>query len=153
MKRNLAAFAAHGAPSMPFPEEGDHAEPDGDEGAGVGAGGRDGDEEGDVEVAARVGAAVEAGEVDEDLVALMADFDAGEEEEIAPPWVGDADLWVRAVAAVDPMNEGNERWRDPWLVVAHVYREIGGGTIASGEDEDEEEVEEEPPGDLDGEPE
>ena len=92
-------------------EDGDSGEDDADE---------------DVKIARLVveeGKRVNDGKEDGQLKRLMADFDP---EENPPAWVRDEEKWDRARDAVDPDGEGGEKYDEPWAVVAHVYKRMGG---------------------------
>jgi len=67
---------------------------------------------------------VEAGEVDPELMQLMASFDPANNP---PEWVADEDTWERAKEAVDPEGKG-AAYDNPWAVVAHTYKAMGGST-------------------------
>lgn len=96
----------------------DHEEPDGDEPPGDDE--DDASSEDDDEVVEQVAEAMAAGDRDPQLEELMAGF---EPDGPPPAWAQDRDVWDRAVAAVDPDNGGRD---EPWLLVAHVYAELGG---------------------------
>lgn len=65
---------------------------------------------------------------DPELMDMLADFDpAGG----APPaGVVDAAKWAKAQMAVDPDGAGSQ-YADPWAVVAHVYKRMGGKVKAA----------------------
>lgn len=100
----------------------DHEEPDEDDAGGPPDGDEDdeGAPEDDEEVVEQVAEAMAAGDRDPQLEELMAGF---EPDGPPPAWAQDRDVWDRAVAAVDPDNGGRD---EPWLLVAHVYAELGG---------------------------
>jgi len=75
------------------------------------------------------GKRVNDGKHDGQLKKLMAGFDP---EENPPAWVGDEAKWDRAKEAVDPEGDGEEKYDDPWAVVAHVYKRMGGKIKGGG---------------------
>jgi hypothetical protein len=84
---------------------------------------------------------LEEGECDDDVMMLMADFDPDE----MPEWVLDEDIWKKASEIVDPEGEGAE-YADPYSVIAHLYKKMGGkfeGLEEYEESDDEMEEEEE----------
>lgn len=95
-------------------EEDDAPLAEGDEG--------DQDESADIAIANEVGLKVIDGDVDDDVVALMADYQEGDK----PAWAVDGDIWERALVAVDPDGEGADSYDEPYLVVAHTYAALGG---------------------------
>jgi hypothetical protein len=68
-------------------------------------------------------AAMEDGNIDSELIDLMTNFDP---ENNPPEWVTSKKTWERAKRAVDPNGKG-AKYSEPWAVVAHVYRKMGGG--------------------------
>jgi len=78
----------------------------------------------DADIAREVGAKVQDGEVDAHLMKLMDDFDP---KHNPPSWVADEDIWERAKEAVDPEGKGADEYDEPFAVVAHVYKQMGGG--------------------------
>lgn len=77
----------------------------------------------DQELAEQVGKELEAGQTDQDIMDLMlTDFDPSD---LPPVWAPMADIWERAMKAVDPEGEG-DKWTDPMAVVAHLYKKLGG---------------------------
>lgn len=101
----------------------DHAEPDGDEEEDD-LDDEEGDET-DEEIAARVGAQVKSGKVDQGLMDQMDGFDEGAG---VPAFVEDEGLWDRAKAAVEPAWDEYDK---PYVVVAHVYKELGGAVSSA----------------------
>jgi hypothetical protein len=91
-----------------------------DKGDGDNPGDGEGDES-DEAIASRVGGEVQSGKVDADLMEKLADFDP--EEGNPPSWVSDEGTWNRAKKAVEPKWD---EYDEPYAVVAHVYREMGG---------------------------
>ena len=84
---------------------------------------------------------LDEGECDDDVMMLMADFDPDE----MPKWVLDEDIWKKASEIVDPEGEGAE-FTDPYSVVAHLYKKMGGkfeGLEEEYKDDDMEEEDEE----------
>jgi hypothetical protein len=116
-------------------------------------GGGEPDEEADKELVEKVGQQVEDGKTNGKLVRLMGVYEQASEDDEegpeasgeAPAWAEDGDTWTRAKTAVDPDGEGESKWEEPWLVVAHVYERMGGTITADAEgqegggEEDEEE--------------
>jgi hypothetical protein len=105
-------------PGQQKPDEATHDEPDEDD--------LDDDEEdeneSDDEIAARVGAQVAAGKTDPDLMDHLDGYDP-ETDGNPPAWVNDEATWERAKNAVE------KSWDDydqPYAVVAHVYKAMGG---------------------------
>ncbi len=77
----------------------------------------------DAEIVQHCGAEVQSGKGDAQLEQLMASYDPTDGK---PDWATDDALWQQSVEAVDPDGEGDSDWDDPWMVVAHVYKAIGG---------------------------
>jgi hypothetical protein len=77
----------------------------------------------DRKLAAQVGKRVQDGDVDDKLMDLMYDFDP---EHNPPEWVASEATWERAKDAVDPEGDGGDKYDEPYAVVAHVYRSMGG---------------------------
>lgn len=105
----------------------DHPEPDGDEVdadaepmAAEDDGGAGGDEGDDQAIVDEAEDAMATGDRDEQLEALMDGF---EPDGPPPPWAQDKDVWDRAVLATDPDGGAHD---EPWLLVAHVYKAMGG---------------------------
>ena len=119
----------------PMPQKGGkksapHEEPDDDE-----------DEEGeeeddhnedDEQIVREVVEQLDNGDHDPELDELMQDYDDGEN----PPWATDHDTWERAKKAVDPEGKGAD-YDEPWAVVAHVYKKMGGKVKSDGDHEDD----------------
>jgi len=86
----------------------------------------DGDEEdeessdADEKMADEANGRIEGGKADEDLMSRMEDF---EEDENPPAWVASEATWDRAKAATEKKWD---EYEDPWAVVAHVYKQMGG---------------------------
>lgn len=70
------------------------------------------------------GERVNSGKQDKKLRKLMKGFDP---EENPPKWVAHKAKWERAKEAVDPEGEGADKYDEPYAVVAHVYKRMGGG--------------------------
>lgn len=66
---------------------------------------------------------INGGKQDPELKKLMRDFDP---EDNPPQWVVSEAIWERAKEAVDPEGEGSDKYDDPFAVVAHVYKRMGG---------------------------
>jgi hypothetical protein len=69
------------------------------------------------------------GEPDEEIVEKMQGFDFVVDD--FPEWVTepeDQDKWNAAKDAVDPEGEG-AKYDDPWLLIAHVYKRLGGKIV------------------------
>ncbi len=75
----------------------------------------------DVAAVADVLEALDEDGPDEELATLMRGYQPSTGK---PPWATDAALWQRAVLAVGPEDE--EAPPGAWLVVAHLYRVLGG---------------------------
>lgn len=112
--KHLAAFAGRvgAAPSDDEDEESEEA--------------MSGEEQApDVDAAA---AEIEAAETPDalDSIEVMDGYDP-EVDGNPPAWVGEEDepVWERAKEAVDPEGAG-AHYSDPWAVVAHVYKKMGG---------------------------
>jgi hypothetical protein len=65
---------------------------------------------------------VESGNVDQELMDQMADFDPMDNP---PEWAAQPDIWTKAEDAVDPEGAGAQ-YDEPYAVVAHVYKRMGG---------------------------
>ncbi len=74
------------------------------------------------------GQRVSDGKQDKQLRKLMRGFDP---EDNPPAWVTSEAKWDRAKEAVDPEGDGAEEYDEPWAVVAHVYKRMGGGIKAA----------------------
>lgn len=62
----------------------------------------------------------------EELVAVMEEAEEeGEELENPPAWAVSPSIWDKAEAAVDPEGKGS-KYSEPYAVVTHVYRRMGG---------------------------
>jgi hypothetical protein len=85
-------------------------------------------------LAQQIGEQVDAGQVDNQLVKLMGYYDP---EHGVPTWARNSDLWDQAEEAVDPQGHGQKLYEDPWLVVAHLYKALGGKIDTSRDKEDE----------------
>lgn len=83
----------------------------------------EGNDESDAELVTRVGGLAQDGTADPAITALMQNFDSTEG---CPEWAPNQDTWNHAVELVDPDGDGDQTWDDPWLVVALVYKELGG---------------------------
>ncbi|MEE9592237.1 MAG: hypothetical protein V3W28_01500 [Thermoplasmata archaeon] len=73
---------------------------------------------------------IEAGEGEPDLMDLAHELaeeieDLGPEAEQPPKWAANPAIWEKAEKAVDPEGKG-AKYREPWGVVVHVYRKMGG---------------------------
>jgi hypothetical protein len=77
----------------------------------------------DKKLASQVGEKVQNGDVDDELLDLMHDYDP---EHNPPSWVASEATWERAKDAVDPEGEGADKYDDPYGVVVHVYKSMGG---------------------------
>ncbi len=66
---------------------------------------------------------VNGGKQDPQLKKLMRGFDP---EDNPPAWVRDESKWERAKEAVDPEGDGADKYDEPYAVVAHVYKRMGG---------------------------
>lgn len=73
------------------------------------------------------------GHHDEQLEGLMKNFDP---EHGHPGWAADGDVWDRAMKAVDPDGEGSH-YDEPYSVVAHVYKKMGGAVENHSEHSDD----------------
>lgn len=74
---------------------------------------------------------IAAGEGDPQLLQLAAELveeiaEFGPEVDNPPSWVANEGIWEEAKAAVDPDGEGAAKYPDPWAVVTHVYKRMGG---------------------------
>jgi hypothetical protein len=65
---------------------------------------------------------VQAGQVDPELSKLMRGYSP---DDGYPAWATDEAKWVESEEAIDPKGKG-AHLMDPWLIVAHVYKAIGG---------------------------
>jgi hypothetical protein len=66
---------------------------------------------------------VNDGKHDPQLKKLMRGFNP---DKNPPSWVRNESKWDRAKEAVDPEGEGAEKYDEPYAVVAHVYKRMGG---------------------------
>lgn len=64
---------------------------------------------------------IEEGEFDDDIMLLMEDFNP----DMIPSWAEDKKIWKKAKKIVDPEGDGAE-YSDPYAVVAHLYKKMGG---------------------------
>lgn len=64
---------------------------------------------------------IEEGEFDDDIMLLMEDFNP----DMIPEWAEDKKTWKKAKKIVDPEGDGAE-YSDPYAVVAHLYKKMGG---------------------------
>lgn len=114
--------------------EDDHDEPDGDEGKG-GEGDGDGDEGGDEgdggdgqasidEMVTEAADRVDEGDTDQEVMDRVDGYSADVEDDDPPEWVKDEGKWNKAKEAVK--KSGWEDHDEPWAVVAHVYKAMGG---------------------------
>lgn len=81
---------------------------------------------GDAAVVAKVTEKIKAGKVDDELKKLVSEIKESDEDEM-PVAVENEKLWARA------LREVKKTWDDhaePWVVVAHVYDELGGSLTA-----------------------
>lgn len=76
---------------------------------------------------------IEEGEFDDDVMLLMEDFNP----DSMPKWVLDKKTWKKAKKIVDPEGEGAE-YKDPYAVVAHLYKKMGGQFKQQDSEEEEE---------------
>lgn len=93
---------------------------------------------------------LENGDLDEQVDDALADFDPDEHD--YPRMVKDHDLWDEAEEAVDPEQDGEQKYDDPWLLTGLVYKAMGGTFSDDDGDEHGGEAEgdhEEPDGDED----
>lgn len=93
--------------------------------------GPDGEEDGDVvgdesdqELAARAGARVSAGEM-EDALSELLESDPPDDS-AAPDWALDEKLWARAQVAVKVSGGAQAFGKNTWAVVAQTYSDMGG---------------------------
>lgn len=77
---------------------------------------------------------IEEGEFDDDVMLLMEDFNP----DSMPKWVLDKKTWKKAKKIVDPEGEGAE-YQDPYAVIAHLYKKMGGKFKAEESNNEEEE--------------
>jgi len=89
-------------------------------------------------MAALIAEELDEGECDDDIMMLMADFDP----ESMPDWVLDEKVWKKATKIVDPEGDGAE-FSDPYSVIAHLYKKMGGKFKEMDEEYSEEEYEDE----------
>jgi len=73
---------------------------------------------------------IDAGEGDPELMQLSAELadevaEFGEEAEKPPAWAIDPAAWTDAETVVDPEGKGS-KYSEPYAVVAHVYKRMGG---------------------------
>jgi len=73
---------------------------------------------------------IDAGDGDPELMDYAEELaEAVEEEGEAmanpPAWAKNKSIWRKAKAAVDPSGAGS-KYSEPWGVVAHVYKKMGG---------------------------
>lgn len=109
---------------------GDEDESDADEG-------EEGDEgEGEEVDVAAIGSEVQEGRGEPEIMELTEGYDP-EQHGNPPSWVEDEEIWEKAKEAVDPEGEGS-KYDQPWAVVAHVYKKMGGGLKSEGGGADEE---------------
>lgn len=76
---------------------------------------------------------VEQGKADQQLKSLMGEYDGESEGGTAPHWASDEDKWSEAMSMVDPDGDGADMVQ-PWLVVAEVYKALGGPIGKGGDD-------------------
>jgi len=83
----------------------------------------------DPAIVSEEGEKINDGKQDGQLRKLMRDFDP---EDNPPEWVQDEAKWEKAKEAVDPEGDGGEKYDEPWAVVAHVYKRMGGKIKGGG---------------------
>lgn len=80
----------------------------------------------DEEIVGEAAAQVAAGTADENLMALVEDYDP-EQDGNPPEWALDEDVWEKAKKAVAPDGDVEGAGYDNgWAVVATVYKAMGG---------------------------
>lgn len=67
---------------------------------------------------------------DDEIMELMEDYDEGDN----PSWAKDHGIWKKALKAVKPEGKGADKFDNPYAVVAHVYKKMG-GRIRAGKQE------------------
>lgn len=67
---------------------------------------------------------------DDEIMELMEDYDEGDN----PAWAKDHGIWKKALKAVQPEGKGSDKFDNPYAVVAHVYKKMG-GRIRTGKQE------------------
>ena len=68
---------------------------------------------------------------DDEIMELLTDYDEGDN----PVWAKDNKTWNKAVKLIDPEGDGAEKFDNPYAVVAHLYKKMG-GSIESAQDEE-----------------
>ena len=107
-------------------EHAEHEDEEGEEHDEEEAEGEDHDDESDKMTPEEIGAMVQNGHGDEELMELAEGVD---EDSNPPEWVEDEDTWEKAKKAV------KKHWDDydlPYAVVTHVYKSMHGGIKAEG---------------------
>lgn len=104
-------------------DESDHPHDEEGEDTDEEEGGNPNGDKSDEDIADEVGDEVEAGETDQKLMDLMEGYNP-EEDGNPPEWVASESTWERAKKSVEKNWEGYD---EPWAVVAHVYKQMGGG--------------------------
>jgi hypothetical protein len=84
-------------------------------------------------IAQQIAQQIDAGKVDGQLRKLMRGYDP---EDGYPQWAKDESKWEEAERAVQPNGRGNGRSGDPWLLVAHVYKGLGGRVVPGAQPDD-----------------
>ena len=67
---------------------------------------------------------------DDEIMELMEEYEEGNN----PSWAKDHGIWKKALKAVKPEDEGSDKFDNPYAVVAHVYKKMG-GRIRTGKQE------------------
>lgn len=69
---------------------------------------------------------------DDEIMELLNDYEEGDN----PSWAKDHKTWKKAVKLIDPEGEGADKFDNPYAVVAHLYKKMGGSIESSHEDEE-----------------
>lgn len=77
---------------------------------------------------------VQDGDGDEDVKDTVADYDP-EQDGDPPDWVSDEGKWNKAKNLVEPFKD--QYGADEWVIVANVYKELGGEFTADDDDDSE----------------
>lgn len=111
----------------------------------------DAEHEESIEALAEEAAQAAEASSDPDIEDVLVDYD---EKDTSPPkWAEDKDLWDEAVSAIGLGTDDEDRYDEPYAVVAYLYKKLGGKIAPhdeSKESADEEEGEDESDGDGEG---
>ena len=68
---------------------------------------------------------------DDEIMELLNDYEEGDN----PLWAKDHKTWNKAVKLIDPEGDGAEKFDNPYAVVAHLYKKMGGSIESSHNEE------------------